>query len=557
MNNPWNKSVWIFLGLLLFALLDDACRLVDGYHFQLPGRHLLPRAIHPTKHYPSASSGLQHKSVLPVRRDLLSHRLFGVPRLFRWLVNLYPDMLQSGHLVNFRPKEVKPLSLSQNFGPKGKTAKSTVDNFYLDMNGIIHTCTHGNNQGGLVKHNEREMFRAIFAYTDNLIKYVKPQNKLVLAIDGVAPKAKRNQQRARRFRAAIDRNELIQAFIEREGRLPAAIDAFDSSCITPGTPFMHRLSVAFRSWIGYKRSTDNFWIQSPAEIVYSGADVPGEGEHKIMDMIRADTLANTKSQELVHCMYGQDADLIMLSLVTHKRFFLLREKVYFARKNGTTIPHQAGHHGFRAGAFEILDIDTVRSMLNSYFEPVKSSFNSSLHSHKKSRKGSSSSSSSTHVASVNSPATSVHPAWFDSKVNMTGNRAESIYNLDRIVDDFVLLSFLVGNDFVPGLPHFDISDGCMELIMDSYHKLLPSLGGYITDKSAIHLSRLELVLSELSRRERLFFQHRAISDDIPEYDSEEYKHYYYMVTTKYTVSLCNNISVYRVNSTLAMIIKRQ
>jgi hypothetical protein len=117
------------------------------------------------------------------------HVHHGIPKLFRWLVDLYPIVLES-----------------VGEGLSGSNAMA-VDNFYLDMNGIIHTCTHTNNDK-LVTLNEREMFQRIFSYTDRLYKLVRPSRLMFLAVDGVAPRAKMNQQRSRRFRSSKEREAL-------------------------------------------------------------------------------------------------------------------------------------------------------------------------------------------------------------------------------------------------------------------------------------------------------------------------------------------------------------
>lgn len=49
-----------------------------------------------------------------------------------------------------------------------------IDNLYLDMNGVIHMCTH-HNDDEFVELNEKEMFRRIFIFTDRMFKLVRPR----------------------------------------------------------------------------------------------------------------------------------------------------------------------------------------------------------------------------------------------------------------------------------------------------------------------------------------------------------------------------------------------
>ena len=75
------------------------------------------------------------------------------------------------------------------------------DALYLDMNGIIHNSTHGN-EGVSKKLTEKDLMLTLFESIDFMMKTIKPRRLLYMAVDGVAPRAKMNQQRARRFRAA-------------------------------------------------------------------------------------------------------------------------------------------------------------------------------------------------------------------------------------------------------------------------------------------------------------------------------------------------------------------
>lgn len=135
------------------------------------------------------------------------------------------------------------------------------------MNGIVHPCTHP--EGRPAPETEEEMMVEVFRYTERVVNMARPRKVLVMAIDGVAPRAKMNQQRSRRFRSAqeaadkeIERQESIKMF-EAMGH-PVSDEtknkkAWDSNAITPGTPFMDLLSKSLKYWVATKMSTDPGW----------------------------------------------------------------------------------------------------------------------------------------------------------------------------------------------------------------------------------------------------------------------------------------------------------
>lgn len=57
-----------------------------------------------------------------------------------------------------------------------------------------------------------------------------------MAIDGVAPRAKMNQQRARRFRAGKERTRKLDILAKKTGQTfeQTASKHFDTNAITPG-----------------------------------------------------------------------------------------------------------------------------------------------------------------------------------------------------------------------------------------------------------------------------------------------------------------------------------
>lgn len=119
-----------------------------------------------------------------------------------------------------------------------------LDNLYLDMNGIIHNCSHPNDDDSMFRITEEQLFLSIFAYIDHLFNTIKPMKLFFLAVDGVAPRAKMNQQRARRFRTALDAKLKQEEAIRKGVTLPEA-PPFDSNCITPGMPYSYIVNSGF------------------------------------------------------------------------------------------------------------------------------------------------------------------------------------------------------------------------------------------------------------------------------------------------------------------------
>lgn len=79
-------------------------------------------------------------------------------------------------------------------------------------------------------------------------------------------------------------------------------DQFDSNCITPGTEFMAALSDHLRYFVRMKIRDDASWQR--VRVIFSGHEVPGEGEHKIMAYIRAMKMQPDYNPNLRHCIYG-------------------------------------------------------------------------------------------------------------------------------------------------------------------------------------------------------------------------------------------------------------
>uniref|UniRef100_A0A7N8WU26 5'-3' exoribonuclease 1 n=1 Tax=Mastacembelus armatus TaxID=205130 RepID=A0A7N8WU26_9TELE len=351
----------------------------------------------------------------------------GVPKFYRWISERYPCLSEV----------VKEHQIPE------------FDNLYLDMNGIIHQCSHPNDEDVHFRISEEKIFADIFHYLEVLFRIIKPRRVFFMAVDGVAPRAKMNQQRGRRFRSAKEAEEKIKKALDKGEVLPTEA-RFDSNCITPGTDFMARLQEQLKYFVHNKLSTDKLWQK--VKVYLSGHETPGEGEHKIMEFIRSENAQPGHDPNTRHCLYGLDADLIMLGLTSHEpNFSLLREEVRFGGKKSQkriTTPEET--------TFHLLHLSLMREYIDYEFSELKGQLGSD-------------------------------------------------YDLERIIDDWILMGFLVGNDFIPHLPHLHINHDALPLLYQTYISVLPRLGGYLNENGHLNLRNFEKYLEKLAEFDREHF----------------------------------------------------
>ncbi|KAG8528197.1 uncharacterized protein KY384_007114 [Bacidia gigantensis] len=416
----------------------------------------------------------------------------GVPALFRWLSSKYPKIVSQvieHKAENIDGNEV-PVDITQP-NPNGEE----FDNLYLDMNGIVHPCSHPEDRPPPA--NEEEMMLAIFKYTDRVVNMVRPRKILMIAVDGVAPRAKMNQQRSRRFRSAKeakekdeDKEELMKMLKSQNGgqfdegaMATAQKKTWDSNAITPGTPFMDILAASLRYWCAYKANTDPGWAK--LKVIISDATVPGEGEHKIMQFVRSQRSSPKHDPNTKHVIYGLDADLIMLGLATHEPHFrVLREDVFFQESKARTC-HICGQKGHIAEACK------------GQAAPKEGDFDEK------------------DKALGDKPFIWLHVAvlreYLEVELEVPGQRMR--FDLERALDDWIFMCFFVGNDFLPHLPSLDIRENGIDTLIAIWRDNINQMGSYLTKDGKVDLQRAQFILDGLAKQEDAIFRRRKQAED--------------------------------------------
>lgn len=440
----------------------------------------------------------------------------GVPTFYRWLVTRYPKIAKAVyetrdsdvysrrtkydengeyfkvHDLNDYVNNTDELHCSDNIN-------GYFDNMYLDMNGIIHLCSHSDNSKR-AKSNE-EIFLNVFLYVERLFDIIEPKKLLYMAIDGVAPKAKMNQQRSRRFKSIscseIEKRaylELKERFIAENKMVPEETTYWDSNVITPGTEFMHELSIALKYFIEHKITNDEKWKN--VVVIFSDSNVCGEGEHKIFNFIKSQRAQPGYDPNTRHVIHGMDADLIMLSLASHEPYFyILREIIDLDPKSEEKEKTKKKEYVGMLKSYDDLHFCTryakkEKKLFNKYNDPNYANVTISKN------------------ASLN------YEYWNELQIlDLTILREyllkdlffDTSFNMERCLDDFIFICFFCGNDFLPHLPSISIAGGSIDQLILLYQKVLPTLGDYLINEGSINLKSFTKYISFIAEVERETF----------------------------------------------------
>jgi len=93
-----------------------------------------------------------------------------------------------------------------------------------------------------------------------LVNLIQPRKMIFFTFDGVAPRAKMNHQRNRRFKSAKSHSETISLTenLSQNG-MDFSGETFINNSISPGTHFMNELNKAMKFFIQRKLQEDDKW----------------------------------------------------------------------------------------------------------------------------------------------------------------------------------------------------------------------------------------------------------------------------------------------------------
>tara|TARA_B100000579_G_C22681172_1_gene780355 strand:- start:36 stop:479 length:444 start_codon:yes stop_codon:yes gene_type:complete len=117
-----------------------------------------------------------------------------------------------------------------------KSNKITIHNLYMDCNSIIYDVIYELEKNNKTTPTDSYIIKLVCDKIKSYINLIKPKYNVYIAFDGVAPFAKMNQQKTRRYKTYYENNLFKKIGIDK-------VKLFDTTSITPRTEFMRKLSI--------------------------------------------------------------------------------------------------------------------------------------------------------------------------------------------------------------------------------------------------------------------------------------------------------------------------
>lgn len=343
----------------------------------------------------------------------------GIPAYFSHIIKNYPNILQ---------KFQRQLQ---------------VNHLYIDSNSIVYDSIRQLEYNGNDELFERKLINTVCANIETYIQQISPSHLVYIAFDGVAPVAKLNQQKNRRYKswfmADYDKDNSSDTPSDNNSKVTSS-SSWNSTAITPGTEFMNKLNLQVQY---HFRIPTNHNVK---QIIVSGSNLPGEGEHKIFEYIR-DNESTLKNMKTV--IYGLDADLIMLT-INHlhvcKEMYLFRETPDFIRSIDKSLD---------PNSLYVIHIPAFKNQLVFYLN------------------------------------NDVEPT-----TEVESNR---IY-------DYIFLCFMLGNDFLPHFPALNIRRNGMDILLETYRNILGKHKQNIISDGKIVWKNFRKIIKDLAENEEQYIQ---------------------------------------------------
>ena len=313
-------------------------------------------------------------------------------------------------------------------------ALNNIHNLFIDSNSLIYDSLNFNE---FLNSSQFEdyIIKTVIIKIEEIINIINPSENIYIAFDGVPPFAKINQQKNRRYKSSYQ-NKVFNKHI-----------VWDTCAITPGTCFMNNLN----NTIALHFSKKLFNSQNrQISVILSLSNEPGEGEHKLFNLIRESVTIKQKN----NVIYGMDADLFMLSL-NHLKY---TQNIYLYRETP-------------------LFINQLDKSLDS---------------------------TQKYIININCLGNIIYNELTNEVLTDDISKSYSTAYYNKI-EDYIFICFLLGNDFLPHFPALNIRVNGFTILLELYKKLF-KVNDFLVLTNSINWNNFKKYIKNIAEHEETFIK---------------------------------------------------